>query len=105
MATCPIFYWGDLDAQGFQILSNLRALFPHVTSLMMDQETFAAFAAFSVPGTPTPVRQLPYLTEAERTLFLHLAEKNLRLEQERISHVYILKKLAAQGLAQAANIK
>ncbi len=104
LATCPIFYWGDLDAQGFQILSSLRALFPHVTSLMMDQETFIAFSVFSVPGTPTPVRQLPHLTSEERALFLHLAENNLRLEQERISHAYALKKLAVQGLAQAENI-
>lgn len=94
LATCPILYWGDLDAQGFQILSSLRSLFPHVTSLMMDQETLATFSAFCVPGTPTPVRQLPHLIPAEHALFLHLAENNLRLEQEHISHAYALKKLA-----------
>lgn len=97
LATCPILYWGDLDAHGFQILSSLRSLFPHVTSLMMDQETLSAFSAFCVPGTPTLVRQLPHLTHAEHALFLHLAENNLRLEQEHISHAYTVKKLAQTG--------
>ncbi len=93
LAECPILYWGDLDAQGFQILSSLRALFPHVTSLMMDRETLSTFSAFCVPGTPSPVRQLPHLTAAEHDLFLHLTENNLRLEQEHISHAYAVKKL------------
>jgi hypothetical protein len=94
LSDCPIFYWGDLDAQGFQILSSLRALFPHVTSVMMDWETFSAFSAFCVTGTSTPVRQLPYLTPEEHALFLHLAENTLRLEQEHISQAYALEKLS-----------
>jgi hypothetical protein len=90
LTECPIFYWGDLDAQGFQILSRLRALFPHVVSVMMDQETFSAFATFCVASTPCLIRQLPHLTPEEHDLFLHLAENGLRLEQERISHAYAL---------------
>jgi hypothetical protein len=90
---CPIIYWGDLDAQGFQILSQLRSIFPHVVSLMMDEATFAAFAEFSVVGTPCRVRQLPYLTAEEHALFLRLAEDDRRLEQERISHSYALKQI------------
>ncbi|MFL5665170.1 MAG: Wadjet anti-phage system protein JetD domain-containing protein [Ktedonobacteraceae bacterium] len=93
LTECPIFYWGDLDAQGFQILSRLRALFPHVTSVMMDQETFSAFATFCVASTPCLIRQLPHLTPEEHDLFLHLAENGLRLEQERINHTYALKQL------------
>jgi hypothetical protein len=94
LADCPIYYWGDLDAQGFQILSRLRALFPHVTSLMMDWETFSAFETFAVTGIPCPVQQLPYLTPEEHALFIHLAEHTLRLEQERISHSYALERIS-----------
>jgi hypothetical protein len=54
----PIVYWGDIDAQGFQILSRLRSLFPHVISLMMDEETLATFVDFCVEGTPCPVHSL-----------------------------------------------
>lgn len=93
LAQCPIFYWGDLDAQGFQILSRLRALFPHVTSVMMDQETLSTFPAFCVTGTPCPPQRLPHLTPEEHALFVHLAKEGIRLEQERISHTYALKQL------------
>jgi hypothetical protein len=90
LVTCSIIYWGDLDAQGFQILSQLRAIFPHVVSLMMDETTFSTFSTFAVEGTPSPVRQLPNLTAEEQALFLRLVRDNIRLEQERISHSYAL---------------
>ncbi|HEU0004115.1 MAG TPA: Wadjet anti-phage system protein JetD domain-containing protein [Ktedonobacteraceae bacterium] len=93
LAQCPILYWGDLDAQGFQILSGLRAFFPHVISVMMDRETLSTFSEFCVVGTPCLIQQLPHLTDEEHTLFLHLAENNLRLEQERISHAYAVRQL------------
>lgn len=93
LTECPILYWGDLDAQGFQILSSLRSLFPHVLSVMMDQETLSAFAEFCVAGTPGSVRQLPHLTTEEHALFVHLAERNLHLEQEHISQSYAIKRL------------
>lgn len=93
LADCPIAYWGDLDAQGFQILSSLRARFPHVTSLMMDAETLETFSAFCVESTPCVVRTLPHLTSQEHALFIRLAEANQRLEQEHISHAYVMEQL------------
>lgn len=95
LAECSIYYWGDLDAQGFQILSSLRAFFPHVVSAMMDWETLSAFGEFCVASTPCLIRQLPHLTYEEHALFLHLAENNLRLEQEHISHAYAVSQLNA----------
>jgi hypothetical protein len=103
LADCPIIYWGDLDAHGFQILSSLRAFFPHVTSAMMDWETLSAFAEFCVAGTASPLRQLPHLTLDEQAIFLHLTENNLRLEQEHISHTYALGQLE-QVLSQSRMI-
>ena len=93
LAQCPIIYWGYLDAPGFQILSGLRAFFPHVVSAMMDWETLSAFSEFCVVSSPCLIRQLPHLTHEEHALFLHLAEKNLRLEQEHISHTYAVRQL------------
>ena len=90
LAHCPIFYWGDLDAHGFQILSLLRATFPHVISLMMDEVTLQTFSNFCVKGTPCTVQQLSHLTSEEHALFRYLARENLRLEQERIDHAYAL---------------
>lgn len=86
---CRLWYWGDLDAQGFQILNRLRSAFPQARSLLMDASTLAAFQRFSVPGTPCPPMELPGLTADEQARFIYLAEANLRLEQERIDYGYV----------------
>lgn len=90
---CPVYYWGDLDAQGFQILSLLRARLPQVISVMMESETFNTFRAFAVRGQPAPLVDLPHLTTAEHALYRVLAREQVRLEQERISYAYALDKL------------
>ncbi|QGQ25767.1 hypothetical protein F1728_25200 [Gimesia benthica] len=48
-----LIYWGDLDVEGFQILSRLRNLFPHVRSVMMDQEMLNSHAAAIAKGNPS----------------------------------------------------
>lgn len=90
LRACELLYWGDLDAHGFQILSMLRGIFPHVHSVMMDRVTFDQFREFAVPGTPVKEMILPGLDDAEAALFHELQQNNLRLEQERISHEYAL---------------
>jgi hypothetical protein len=92
--TCPIWYWGDLDAQGFQIRARLRALFPQVVSLMMDATTFEVFREFAVSGTESRVVELPQLTADEQALYANLARANLRLEQERISYRYAVQHIS-----------
>lgn len=87
---CRLIYWGDLDIQGFQILSLLRRDFPAAQSLMMDRQTFETFKSFVVTGRPTKMTFLPYLSEPESLLAEFLAFQNLRLEQEHISQAYIL---------------
>ena len=47
---CDVIYWGDMDAHGFEILSDLRGLFPHVRSLMMDRETLETYAKYVGKG-------------------------------------------------------
>ncbi len=98
LSTCPILYWGDIDAHGFQILSSLRSVFPHVVSLMMDKTTLQTFKEFQVAGTPTSAQHLPYLTSEEHVLFEYLAKENIRLEQERISHTYAVKSIQLYSL-------
>jgi hypothetical protein len=93
LKTCPLLYWGDLDAHGFQILALLRATFPHVVSVMMDRATLSAFANFHVVSTPFATRELPLLTAEEQVLFREVAEKTIRLEQEHITHAYALDRL------------
>lgn len=60
---------------------------------MQNEEHLSAFREFCVASTPCLIRQLPHLTDEEHALFLHLAEDNLRLEQEHISHTYAVRQL------------
>lgn len=89
LSDCPIFYWGDLDTDGFKILSQLRSYFPQTTSIMMDIATFRAFDEFAVSVEGAIAGTLPYLTPEELTLYTHLASHQKRLEQERISQNYV----------------
>lgn len=95
LAACRILYWGDIDAQGFQILSQLRSVYPQAESVMMDLATLEKYRAFAVPGTPCPVESLPHLHPAEQAAFAHVAENGLRLEQEKIDQEYVVQHMAA----------
>ncbi len=89
-----IIYWGDIDVQGFQILSQLRSYFPQTKSIMMDFKTLNLFKPFIVLGTPTNKSfNLQNLTIEEKALYDHLLEKNYRLEQEKINQSYVTENL------------
>jgi len=85
-----IYYWGDLDTHGMQILSQLRIYYPHVFNLMMDKETLELHRQYWGVGKETKVLNLPGLTDQEKELFFLLKEHNTRLEQERIPQTFVL---------------
>lgn len=85
---CSIFYWGDLDVDGFKILSQLRSYFPQTISIMMDRKTFETFHEFAVTIARETSESLLYLTPQEQTLYTYLALHQKRLEQEHISQYY-----------------
>ena len=93
LTRCRLVYWGDLDAQGFEILALLRRSLPHVQSIMMDEETFRTFREFAVTGTPAVPIRYAELTDDEAILCQWLADHNLRLEQERIQSSYVSKQI------------
>lgn len=91
-----IFYWGDLDVHGLQILSQLRGYFPHTISILMDMKTFSNFEVLAVDG-PSPGPMFPQnLTQDEMQVYQFLAARRSRnrLEQEKISHAAFLEALA-----------
>lgn len=92
LKTKQIYYWGDLDAQGFQILSEIRTSFKQVESFLMDRETFDKYNEGD-KGTKTYVEKDLCLTQEENEMFNYLKENNLRLEQEKIPFEYVLKKI------------
>src|SRR5690606_14302724 len=78
-----LFYWGDIDVQGFEILSQFRSYFPHTESILMDKLTFEKFYENDI-GTPTSISVQLNLTDDEQQLYETLKTSNWRLEQEKI---------------------
>lgn len=83
-----LWYWGDLDAHGFEILSQCRQYFPRVESVLMDAETFRTYFEGDA-GVVVAEKSGLLLTEAERALYELLVRNNWRLEQEKIPQDYV----------------
>lgn len=90
---CCLQYWGDIDTDGFAILNQLRASFPHVISFLMDRETLEEHKPAWGEEKNHVSRDLPRLVPHEQALYDDLRNnrirKNLRLEQEYIRYSWI----------------
>lgn len=78
-----LLYWGDIDVQGFEILSQFRTYFPQTKSILMDKKTFDIYFEDD-KGTPTYISTSLNLTDEEQQLYDILKTNNWRLEQEKI---------------------
>jgi hypothetical protein len=90
-----VFYWGDMDADGLEILNEFRAAGVPATSLFMDVTAYTAWERY---GTNVDVRgrrlearhprPVPHLTDDEAALYRCLTDeawtRHRRVEQERI---------------------
>ena len=92
-----VFYWGDLDVDGFRILAGFRRLFPRVVAVMMDRETFRRHRHRSVPGNGRSADEQPTLGDDENDLLRSLAEENLRVEQESLDPAFVRLRIATMG--------
>lgn len=90
LGAVPVTYWGDLDVQGFEILSLLRAILPEARSVLMDVQTLERWEHLCTRGNASGQERLPHLTEAERAAYDRCRAGNLRLEQERLPKEEIL---------------
>ncbi len=87
-----IYYWGDIDEHGFQILHQFRSYYPHTQSILMDMEAYKAFEQFAVSTEFKNIGTLSELSDSEQEVFKMIQSNPLknRLEQERISQEYVL---------------
>jgi len=83
-----LLYWGDIDVQGFEILSQFRGYFPKTKSVLMDKLTFDKFFENDL-GTITNLTTKLNLTLVEQKLYDILKLNNWRLEQEKISFDFV----------------
>lgn len=90
-----VIYWGDVDADGLEILDGFRAAGVPAASILMDPATHDAWERYGTnvdksgkPLGPRPPRPVPHLTEPERLLYEQLTSagwtRHRRIEQERI---------------------
>lgn len=93
-----LYYFGDEDEHGFEILGVFRALFPHVKSFLMDEETYRDHIEYAVKGRSATSLYDSYLTPSELEVLntLRRNPEKGRLEQERISVGYIKEHLKNQ---------
>lgn len=98
LRNCEVLYWGDLDTHGFRILDQMRAVHPHVASVLMDEETLLTHRE-AWGREPSPSRAaLTRLTPEESALYEALGDDSygsaVRLEQELIRWDWALGRLA-----------
>ncbi|GAA2051805.1 Wadjet anti-phage system protein JetD domain-containing protein [Leifsonia soli] len=90
-----LIYWGDMDADGLEILDGFRAAGVPARSILMDPDSFTRWEAYGTTvdqlGAPLEAREprsVPNLTDDERALYLDLVHPGWsrvrRIEQERI---------------------
>ncbi|MCB1256759.1 MAG: hypothetical protein KDB26_06625 [Microthrixaceae bacterium] len=90
-----VVYWGDIDADGFEILAEYRRVGVPARSMLMDLDTYHRYAPWGTYRWPNgseiesrEPRDLGELTDDERAAYLAVCEPALnmppRLEQERI---------------------
>ena len=90
-----VFYWGDMDADGLEILDGFRAAGIPARSILMDPETYACWEQFGTnsdvrgrPLQPRAPRPVPHLNAGELRLYHQLVDpawaRYRRIEQERI---------------------
>lgn len=90
LSQLPLWYWGDIDVDGFEILSRLRMVFPSVRSLLMDERTLVALrSTIGGVGNGRLVRQKMNLLPEELAAFEVCSATNLRIEQERIPQDFV----------------
>ncbi len=88
-----MFYWGDIDTHGFNILNQWRSHFPATRSLLMDRATLLAHRDFWGKEDRPTARDLERLRPEEKSLYDDLRYDRLapalRLEQEQVGFAWV----------------
>ena len=104
LSRVPVWYWGDLDVDGFEILSRLRTVLPHAKSLLMNEDILLEWRSkIGTTGNGRTGAVLSNLTPAEAAAFQACSLENLRIEQERIPQDFVTQRLADLIDATAAS--
>lgn len=87
----PIFYWGDMDKEGYEIFALVAELFEKVIPVGMDQESMERYWDLRqcVPVRSKSPKAMPQLAES----YEKVCQEGLQIEQEQIELNWIIKKV------------
>ncbi|MEA1889975.1 MAG: DUF2220 family protein [Pseudomonadota bacterium] len=92
-----IYYWGDIDTHGFNILNQFRQYLPKTKSFLMDEKTLMEHRKKWVYEQKPTMVDLPHLNHKELKLYNKLRDnqigENVRLEQEFVHYLSLKKSL------------
>ncbi len=92
LANQKLYYWGDVDVDGFHILASLRHRFPQTQSLFMDLATLEKYRPLAITATTRNTldgREPEELNDGERAAYRICRANNLRFEQEHIPQAVV----------------
>ena len=88
-----VYYWGDIDTHGFNILSIARGFLPNIKSFLMTEEILMSHRSLWVNEDKPFLSEIKNLTLKEQDLVSKLQNgyfaPKVRLEQERIRFKYL----------------
>lgn len=84
LARVPLYYWGDLDPTGLDILNSLRRAYPQTVSIMMDSSTLTAHSHLvsAAPRLSHPTFDL--LSSDELAAANEVQLRGIGIEQEKL---------------------
>lgn len=89
LAENRVLYWGDIDVEGFQILSSLRMFFPGVESVLMNETVLRDYPRLVGEGSGSKCHEPKNLQPEELAAFRQCLQNNRRLEQEHLPQAYV----------------
>jgi hypothetical protein len=84
-----LFYWGDLDEDGFGMLYQFRKYYPQTISVLMDESTVLHHRQY--------LQKIPFrsnhpehaLSPEEKAAYLYLWKEQGRIEQEKLEQLFV----------------
>lgn len=93
-SSSKLYYWGDLDEEGFSMLNDFRSMYPHTTSRFMNLESIQSHIEhLEVQPKFYRKESIPLLNSQESAAFDLLVQKNGRLEQEKILQSFVVNQI------------
>jgi hypothetical protein len=79
----PVYYWGDIDKDGYEIFACVRELFPRAISVLMDDLTLQKYTSL-IQSLPQAEPSLSNLPADLRAVYERVCREGIRIEQEKI---------------------